>query len=231
MKGAYVAALASPRLYHRVAMAAASAGLAVLPMMYWQYENGIPKPVNVSELMDRDNLTERRILGLRKLSGVAANNVRYGEQTRRTRYRVVYERNVSREAQRWTGWYYGNNTLRPSLEPILIAQKPPERGRVIDNIRRHGTGAMNIDAIRRDGWPDPNLRHPNTLRQHPTQKPFLDGRPVRLLTPMASRAGTRSRVGYDGEAARRHGSGDLDREDPTFGLKQATAGGGKRQGP
>lgn len=221
--GGYVAALSSPRLYHRIATAAESAGLTILPMMYWQHDNGLPKPVNVSGLMDRDNLTERRILGLRKLSGIAANNVRYGEQARRTRYRVVYERNVSREAQRWAGWFYGNNTLRPTLEPILIAQKPPERGRVIDNIRRYGTGAMNVDAIRRDGWPDPILRHPKQAGgAHPTQKPLgLMEDLVRLLTPLGGHvldpfAGS----GTTGRAAALHGfKSTLIEKDPSFGLK------------
>lgn len=225
--GGYVAALASPRLYHRVATAAEGAGLTILPMMYWQHDNGLPKPVNVSELMDRDNLTERRIVGLRKLSGVAANNARYGEQTRRTRYRVIYERNVSREAQRWAGWFYGNNTLRPTLEPVLIAQKPAERGRVIDNIRRHGTGAMNVDAIRGEGWPGPILRHPKHVGgTHPTQKPVsLMEDLCRLLTPPGGHildpfAGS----GSTGEAAARNGFRcTMIERDPTFGIPSQQA--------
>ncbi|MGH2911954.1 MAG: DNA-methyltransferase [Solirubrobacteraceae bacterium] len=38
-------------------------------------------------------------------------------------------------------------TLKPAYEPILLARKP-FTGRTIDNLERHGTGALNIDATR-----------------------------------------------------------------------------------
>ncbi len=38
-------------------------------------------------------------------------------------------------------------TLKPAYEPILLARKPLE-GRTIDNLKRHSTGALNIDATR-----------------------------------------------------------------------------------
>ncbi len=38
-------------------------------------------------------------------------------------------------------------TLKPGYEPIVLARKPLT-GRTIDNLERHGTGALNIDATR-----------------------------------------------------------------------------------
>ncbi len=38
-------------------------------------------------------------------------------------------------------------TLKPAYEPILLARKPLE-GRTIDNLKAHGTGALNIAAAR-----------------------------------------------------------------------------------
>lgn len=38
-------------------------------------------------------------------------------------------------------------TLKPAYEPILLARKP-FAGRTIDNLERHGTGALNIEATR-----------------------------------------------------------------------------------
>lgn len=38
-------------------------------------------------------------------------------------------------------------TLKPAYEPILLARKPLD-GRTTDNLERHGTGALNIDATR-----------------------------------------------------------------------------------
>lgn len=50
-------------------------------------------------------------------------------------------------AKQWDGWYYGLQSLKPALEPICMAQKPPE-GRVTDNVLKWGTGGLNIDGCR-----------------------------------------------------------------------------------
>jgi site-specific DNA-methyltransferase (adenine-specific) len=50
--------------------------------------------------------------------------------------------------------------LKPALEPITVARKPPA-GTVTNNVRAHGTGALNLDGCRigADGrWPA-NLIH------------------------------------------------------------------------
>lgn len=55
----------------------------------------------------------------------------------------------------WVGW---NTTLKPGLEPIIVARKPLS-GTLGTNLKRHGVGAMNIDATRTDSaagtgrWP------------------------------------------------------------------------------
>jgi DNA modification methylase len=48
------------------------------------------------------------------------------------------------EAQRWAGW---GTALKPAHEPIICARKPLE-GTVADNVLKHGTGALNIEASR-----------------------------------------------------------------------------------
>lgn len=50
-------------------------------------------------------------------------------------------------AKQWDGWYYGRQSMKPALEPICMAQKPP-MGRMTDNVRQWGTGAVNIAATR-----------------------------------------------------------------------------------
>lgn len=221
--GAYVAALCSPRTYHRVATAAEATGFTILAPMQWEHSIGMPQPQNLSTRFDRDTLKQRTITGIERLSGVAANNARFGAQRRNSKVRILYERNVSREARQWKGWYYGQNTIRPTLEPILMAQRPPERGRMIDNVRRHGVGALNIDAIRRgDEWPDPILRHQRVVGgKHPTAKPIgLMEDLCRLLCPPGGHildpfAGS----GTTGTAAALHGFRcTMIERDPTFGL-------------
>ncbi|MHB8585256.1 MAG: DNA-methyltransferase [Thermoplasmatota archaeon] len=50
----------------------------------------------------------------------------------------------SPEALRWSGW---GTALKPATEPIILARKPLE-GPVAENVTRHGTGALNVDACR-----------------------------------------------------------------------------------
>jgi hypothetical protein len=47
-------------------------------------------------------------------------------------------------AQQWQGW---GTALKPAFEPIVVARKPLD-GTVAENVLRHGTGALNIDASR-----------------------------------------------------------------------------------
>ena len=44
----------------------------------------------------------------------------------------------------WSGW---GTALKPAHEPIALARKPM-RGSIKDNVQKHGTGAINIDATR-----------------------------------------------------------------------------------
>ncbi len=68
-------------------------------------------------------------------------------------------------------------TLKPAYEPVLIARKPLV-GRTSDNLRRFGTGALNIEATRVGGrggyWPA------NVAIGHNPDCPvaLMDGQPV-----------------------------------------------------
>jgi hypothetical protein len=48
---------------------------------------------------------------------------------------------------RFEGHRYGLQALKPSLEPIVVFQKPYE-GRPLENIMQHGAGVLNIEAGR-----------------------------------------------------------------------------------
>jgi site-specific DNA-methyltransferase (adenine-specific) len=176
--GGFVAAFSAPRLYHRMAVAAEDAGFTMYPFLVWNYDSGVPKPANVSELFDRDVLTEREIIGYKSGSGYTQANVDQGAQNRSKTKFPVYARHVSAEAKQWQGYYYGVNCLMPSLEPIMLAQKPIDQPRTIDNLRVWGTGALNLGVLRdRYGkWPNNILKHDKARRidhqsDHPSVKP------------------------------------------------------------
>lgn len=65
------------------------------------------------------------------------------------------------EHEDWEGWRYGTQSLKPSLEPICVGQKPFDNGLTgTANILKWGTGAINIDGCRveTDWTRDPTAR-------------------------------------------------------------------------
>ena len=55
------------------------------------------------------------------------------------------------EAQQWEGW---GTALKPSVEPICLAQKPIEKKTIAKNVLAWMTGALNIDGCRNnERWP------------------------------------------------------------------------------
>jgi site-specific DNA-methyltransferase (adenine-specific) len=176
--GAYIAFFAAQRLYHRVATACEAAGFTLYPFLGWRFRDGLPKPINLAELFDRDNLVEREVIGLRRGSGFTQANVDHGLQNRSRTNFAMHARHVSPEAQDWRGYYYGVNALKPCLEPILLAQKPISTDRVVDNVRLWGTGALNIGSLhdRYGTWPSNLLPHRKAQKMdhqsdHPSVKP------------------------------------------------------------
>lgn len=59
----------------------------------------------------------------------------------------------------WVGWGYGTQALKPALEPIYFAQKPPRKQNMIRNLMEQGVGAINIDGCR---VPE-GQKHPSNL--------------------------------------------------------------------
>ena len=177
--GGYIALFAAPRLYHRAATACENAGFVIYPFLGWRFRDGLPKPNNLAELFDRNNLSEREIIGTRRGSGFTKANVDHGAQNRSHINFTMHARHISQEAQDWRGYYYGVNTLKPCLEPILLAQKPISTIRTIDNVRKWGTGALNIGALqdRYGFWPNTLFPHRKAEKadhqsDHPSVKPL-----------------------------------------------------------
>jgi len=53
------------------------------------------------------------------------------------------------DVKRWDGWKYGKQALKPAMEPVLLMQKPFEKGLAgYQNVLKWGTGALNIEACR-----------------------------------------------------------------------------------
>lgn len=59
----------------------------------------------------------------------------------------MFREMLEQAAPKWEGW---GTAAKPAYEPIILARKPMV-GTVQENLREHGTGAINIDACRVHG--------------------------------------------------------------------------------
>ena len=98
----------------------------------------------------------------------------------------------------------------------MLAQKPVVAGRVIDNIRQHGTGSLNLGALEElhGSWPTTTLEH-RKARKTDHNSDHISVKPVALLEDLCllvcPRGGTIldpfAGTGTTGIAAKKHGFG------------------------
>lgn len=149
--GGYLLAFSAPRTYHRLTSGLEDAGFEVRDTMAWIFADRKPAAVDLASMFDREagvlDQREGRTIERFDTSNSATNMSNYKLQTSGDP--------VTDEAKAWEGWGTG---LKPSWEPIVVARRPIE-GRLVDNVRAHGAGAMNIragmDAV--NGLYPPNL--------------------------------------------------------------------------
>lgn len=70
---------------------------------------------------------------------------------------------AAQESDKWVGWHHGAQTLKPSLEPIYVGQKPYSEKTAALNTLKNGVGGYHTEACRGTGgrWPS-NLVHDGT---------------------------------------------------------------------
>ena len=153
--GAFLLAFGGTRTFHRLACAIEDAGWDIRDCIMWVYSSGFPKSLDVSKAMDKAAGAQRDVVGS------AADFARDGSKRKtdkshakphadqgghgyKDRWSAPVTVPKTEEAQKWSGW---GTALKPAWEPIIVARKPLE-GTVIENIREHGTGAMNIGGCK-----------------------------------------------------------------------------------
>lgn len=120
------------------------------PALQWIYGQGFPKSLNVSKAIDKEVGAEREVVGTYRVGGNALTPTKLKGGTYVTGAPNSPSGNLeitaaaSEDAKKWEGW---GTALKPSWEPILVFRKPLE-SKVIDNVRKYGTGAINIDGCR-----------------------------------------------------------------------------------
>jgi hypothetical protein len=132
--GAYLFVFAGTLNDDLISLAMRNAGLRKHHRaMSYCYGSGFPKATRIDTQIDKRAGVKRRVIG---------------RETRGMGYHGANDTDITTPmtdlARQWAGHRYGGQALKPSLEPILIFQKPYD-GKPAENIVATGAGALNVD--------------------------------------------------------------------------------------
>ena len=147
--GGHLLAFSGTRTYHRMAVAIEDAGFEVRDMLEWVYASGFPKSLNVGKAVDKLQGNEREVV----------RKIKYGDKSKEgyNPYHATKETQATghilptSEPLLTKGYspYEGFGTaLKPAHEPICMARKPLSEKTIVENVLKHGTGAIDIDGCR-----------------------------------------------------------------------------------
>lgn len=148
--GGYVAIFGHPKTNHRMKCAFEDAGFKIVEEIDWIYLSGFPKNQDIGKLFDKAVGAKREVIGTKGLHSFSTTRAAKNHGVLGLDERTFDEADKltapsSDLAKKWNGWK--TSGLKPAHEPITIFQKPLE-GKYINNLEKHGCGAMNIDACR-----------------------------------------------------------------------------------
>ena len=156
--GGHMIAFSSTRTVCALGMAAQKGGFVIRDMIHWCYFSGFPKSHDISKAIDREAGAVREVSGYRSpfLDGGVRKNQYVpsmgglkGEKRKAVKLNnglLPITKPATQDAQKWAGF---GTALKPAVEPALLLRKPLEKGLTIaQNVLKHGTGALNIDACR-----------------------------------------------------------------------------------
>ncbi len=144
--GGHLLAFSGSRTYHRMTVAIEDAGFDIRDQIMWLYGSGFPKSHNISKAIDKMAGAEREVIGERNVPDLRGGKI----SSEATAFNGVQARQINitapatDAAKEWDGW---GTALKPAHEPICVARKPLI-GTVAENVLKHGTGAINVDACR-----------------------------------------------------------------------------------
>lgn len=148
--GGYLLAFSAARTYHHLASNIEQVGFEIRDQLMWLCASGFPKAQDIGKAIQRR-------LGVEKSIPISQHEQQQGYTVKKPGASVHgpkdqtdagYSGHITEctapEAKEWSGW---KTALKPAHEPIVMARKP-FRGSCIDNVLKHGVGALNIDDNR-----------------------------------------------------------------------------------
>ena len=136
--GGHLLAFSAARTYHHLAMSVERSGFEIRDQIMWVYGSGFPKSQDVGRQIQKS-------LGVKETKRIKTHDLRSNAlMDGKGQAELDQVIATDPEAKRWSGW---GNALKPSHEPIVVAQKPMKQA-LYKNVQEWGVGALNIDACR-----------------------------------------------------------------------------------
>jgi len=159
--GGHLLAFSGSRTYHRMAVAIEDAGFDIRDQIMWLYGSGFPKSLNLGKSVDKKLGNERVKTGQTKIHGIKG----MPQSEERTAigagsFGQEVEEEITVGTSEWEGW---GTALKPAHEPIVLARKTLSENSIVENVLKHRTGGIHIDACRietNDSWKE-TTRQPN----------------------------------------------------------------------
>jgi hypothetical protein len=122
--GAHLVAFGGTRTYHRMVCAIEDAGFEIRDQLAWLYGSGFPKSHDIGKAIDKAAGAEREVVeahpyAARKPNGTWTRDVFSNRHHPDNGPKLTAP--ATPEAVRWAGW---GTALKPSHEPVLLAQNP-----------------------------------------------------------------------------------------------------------
>lgn len=124
--GAILLAFGGTRTHHRMTCAIEDSGWIIKDEICWMYGSGMPKNLNISKAIDKK-------FGAENVGTVPPSTIPITAPS-------------TDLAKQWDGWHSPN--VKPSHEPIIMAQKPLSEKGFAENVLKWGTGGINVDGCR-----------------------------------------------------------------------------------
>ena len=176
--GGHILAFSAARTYHHLAITLEQAGFEIRDQIMWIYSSGFPKSQDVGKSIERSEKKQKAkvVKTLPNNDSVTVefrpNNVcvNCGKTNNGSNHLKCdkepcgMRQLMSPADNEWNGW---GTQLKPAHEPICVARKPIKTS-IVKNVRKYGTGALNIRATRiaYDGPNDKPVPHGGKARQH-----------------------------------------------------------------
>ncbi len=141
--GAFGAVFSSIRNLHKITTSLEENGFIIRDVLMWVYLNGMPKNRNVALDIDKELGVDSEKVGEYKYTqGYRTNNEPSDYKAK--------NKSILKPTSELAKKYEGSGiSLKPAYEPIILIQKPIEKGFTIaQNVIKNGTGLLNIENSR-----------------------------------------------------------------------------------